>query len=67
MPLLLDLIVPIAVQIIKSYIESSSSKKDDLILSTVKEGCSYLAPKDNNDVNYIMSAAINSASMKEGN
>lgn len=47
---ILNLILPLAVEIIKAYINSSSSKKDDLILSTVKDGCYYLSSKDNNDM-----------------
>lgn len=50
MPLLLQLILPVAVEIVKAYIKSSSSAKDDLILETVKDSCYYLASKDNNDL-----------------
>lgn len=49
--LLFNILLPLGVSILKQYIESSSSKKDDLILSTVKDGCSYLSAKDNNDMN----------------
>lgn len=61
---LLNLLLPLGVSILKLYIESSSSKKDDLILSTVQDGCKYLELKDNNTVNSVMTLAVNSASMK---
>lgn len=40
---LLPLLLPVAVDIIRGYIKSSSTKKDDKILEVVQEGARYLA------------------------
>ena len=42
--------MPLVIKLIEWYIDSSSSKKDDLILDVVKKGAEYLAPKSNNDL-----------------
>ena len=61
---ILNLILPLAVEVIKAYINSSSSKKDDLILSTVKDGCYYLSAKDNNDMNIHTADTVASHKMR---
>lgn len=43
-------LVPLAIEIIKSYINSTSSKRDDEVLAIVQDGASYLANKQNNNV-----------------
>lgn len=47
---LFSLLLPFALELIKGYIRSTDSKKDDLVLNIVKEGVCYLESKDNNDV-----------------
>lgn len=43
-------LLPLAIELIKGYIRSSDSKKDDMVLDIVKEGVCYLGVKDNNNV-----------------
>ncbi len=45
-----SLLVPLAVDLIRMYIKSSDTKKDDKVLDVVKEGCYYLSqnPSGNN-------------------
>lgn len=38
-----SLLVPLAVEVIKSYVASSATSKDDKILEVVKTGARYLA------------------------
>ena len=45
-----SLLLPLAVDLIRSYIRSSDSSKDDKVLNVVQEGCRYLAPKDSNSL-----------------
>lgn len=47
---LFSLLLPLAIELIKGYIRSSDSKKDDLVLDIVKESVCYLGVKDNNNV-----------------
>lgn len=61
---ILNLILPLAVEIVKAYINSSSSKKDDLILETVKGGCSYLSAKDNNSLSLDIADLVGNQTMK---
>lgn len=44
------LLLELGIFIIKKYIESTESKKDDKILDLLKETAIYLAPKANNTV-----------------
>lgn len=48
---LFSLLLPLAFQLVKGYINSTDSKKDDHVLDIVKKGVCYLEAKDNNDVN----------------
>ncbi|MDP3466020.1 MAG: hypothetical protein Q8R86_09660 [Sulfuricurvum sp.] len=64
MPLLLNFLVPFAFSILKSYMNSPSSKRDDLILQGAKDGVNYLCRKDNNTVNEYLEHAVSSQSMK---
>ena len=38
-----SLLIPLAVEVIKSYVASSATNKDDKILEVVKTGAKYLA------------------------
>ena len=42
---ILNLLVPVAIKIVESYITSSSSKKDDEVLNVVRTGADYLVNK----------------------
>jgi len=48
---LATLFLPLAIEIVRSYIKNSDTKKDDQILQVVQEGCYYLVPNKNNDMN----------------
>ncbi len=63
MPLILiKMLLPVAIQMIKVYIESTDSKQDDKVLDIVKEGAKYLSAKNNNSLtsnaSYVVSKAI---------
>jgi len=45
---LINMLLPIVMTVIRDYIKSSSSKKDDLVLDVVKDSVVYLSQKDNN-------------------
>ncbi|WP_332444342.1 hypothetical protein [Wolinella succinogenes] len=40
---LASILVPLAVEVLKSYVSSSATSKDDKILEVVKTGAKYLA------------------------
>ena len=42
---ILNLLIPVAIKIVESYITSSSSKKDDEVFKIVKVGADYLVNK----------------------
>lgn len=46
-------LLPIAIELIKRYINSTSTKSDDKVLDVVQVGASYLANKSNNDITNI--------------
>ena len=47
---LFGFLLPIAIDIIKSYINSTSTKSDDKVLDIVKVGAKYLANNDTTSV-----------------
>lgn len=53
-----QILVPLGVAILRGYMNSPSSKMDELILNNIKDGCQYLANKDNNTVTYGHVASI---------
>lgn len=57
-------LVPLAVELLKLYIKTSDSSKDDKVLEVVQTGCAYLAPKDNNTVNFGTVNVLDAHSMK---
>lgn len=58
-------LLPLAVELIRSYIKSTDSKKDDVILDIVKDSVCYLEGKDNNSVNSYAKETIQNAKMRE--
>jgi len=63
--LLTNLVLPLALDTVKSYINSTESKKDDKVLDIVQTGASYLAKKPNNDITSILAEQLESRKMKE--
>lgn len=60
-----SLLIKFAIGAISNYIESSSSKSDDRILSIVQEGASYLAKKPNNTIDSVLSSQLEDKKMLE--
>lgn len=58
------MLLNLGINLVKSYIESSDSSKDDEVLNMVKDGAKYLANKDNNDVTVDIADAIVKAVVK---
>lgn len=58
---LASIFLPLAVDLIRSYIKSSDSSKDDKILQVVQDGCYYLAPKKNNNLDVLDVRRVSSA------
>jgi hypothetical protein len=58
-------IVNLAINLVQSYINSSSSKLDDKILDVVKDGAKYLSSKDNNDVTVELADSLVSKIVKK--
>lgn len=58
------MLLNLGINLVKSYIESSDSSKDDEVLKMVKDGAKYLACKDNNDVTVNIANTIVKAAMK---
>lgn len=61
-----QILVPLGVAILRGYMNSPSSKMDELILNNIKDGCQYLANKDNNSLNRDTVMAVSNHSMNEG-
>lgn len=61
---LLSFLLPIAINIVKRYIDSSDSKRDDEILKVVQDSCVYLCAKDNNSLDLVTSKVISEIKMK---
>lgn len=61
-----QILVPLGVAILRGYMNSPSSKMDELILNNIKDGCQYLANKDNNSINRDTVMAVSNHSMNEG-
>lgn len=66
MPILINFVLPLALSLVNAYIKNSSSKHDDLILQSVKDGVDYLAPKDNNSIDGFVRNSVAYQSMKGG-
>lgn len=61
---LLKIVLPLAVDAVKSYVNNSESKKDDKILEMTQIGATYLAKKGNNNVRAIIADELNNSSMR---
>ncbi|MGM0518192.1 MAG: hypothetical protein ACQERD_00955 [Campylobacterota bacterium] len=61
--LLTNVVLPLAVETVKSYVKNSDSKKDDKVLDVVQTGANYLSKKDNNTVDKNTSNLLNKNSM----
>lgn len=61
-----QILVPLGVAILRGYMNSPSSKMDELILNNIKDGCQYLANKDNNSINRDTVISVSNHSMTEG-
>jgi hypothetical protein len=64
LPMFFNFLVPMAFSILRSYMNSPSSKLDDVILDGVKDACDYLSNKDNNTIDHFTNQEIQSQSMK---
>ena len=62
--LLKQLIIPLAVDSIKSYVKNTDSSKDDKVLEVVQVGASYLAKKTNNTVSKKVANSLESDSIR---
>lgn len=63
---LISLLVPLAVELLKAYFKSTDTKQDDKVLEVVQQGCYYLAPNKNNDLNIETADIVAHHSMNEG-
>lgn len=59
------LLVPLAVELLKLYFKNTDTQKDDQVLQVIQEGCYYLAPKDNNDLDIYTADMVSTHMMKE--
>ncbi|ADR33998.1 hypothetical protein Sulku_1335 [Sulfuricurvum kujiense DSM 16994] len=62
---LISYFVPLAVELIKAYVKTTDSSKDDKVLEVVQTGCAYLAPRGNNTVNFGTVSVVDSHKMIE--
>lgn len=60
-----SLLIELGVSLVKSYINSTESKKDDKVLEIVQNGASYLAEKPNNKLTTDMSNSLNNIKIKK--
>lgn len=60
-----NLIVPLAVELVKAYVNSSSSTKDDKVLEIVQTGAEYLSRKPNNTVSTEIIEPLKKCTMKK--
>jgi hypothetical protein len=60
-----NLIIPIAVELVKKYIDSTSSQKDDKVLEIVQTGAEYLSRKPNNTVSTQIIEPLKNCTMKK--
>jgi hypothetical protein len=60
-----NLVVPLAVELVKAYVKSSSSTKDDKVLEIVQTGADYLAKKPNNNVSTEIIEPLKKCTMKK--
>jgi hypothetical protein len=58
-------LLPVGIQLVKSYVESSSSKKDDKVLKMVQDSADYLSRKPNNTLRQNEAQNLKFAQMKK--
>lgn len=58
--ILLNLVLPFALQVIRFYLQNRDSSRDAQILSVVKDSVNYLASQDTSTVNFGHAANIGS-------
>ncbi len=61
--ILTNLVLPLAVDTVKKYIDSTESKKDDKVLEVVQTGAKYLANKGNNNITLDLSKELDKKEM----
>lgn len=61
--ILTNLVLPLAVDTVKKYIDSTESKKDDKVLEVVQTGAKYLANKGNNTITLDLSKELDKKEM----
>lgn len=64
--MLMNILVPLAVELVKLYFRNTETKYDDRILDVVQSGCRYLADKENNTVDQIAVNILSSHEMIGG-
>lgn len=57
--LLINIFAPLGIKAIEKYINSTETKKDDLLLDLTKKSVHYLANNSNNTITKELSNAIN--------
>jgi hypothetical protein len=62
---LVSLLMPFAVNMVKEYVKSTDSTKDDLVLSLTQDTAQYLCNKDNNSVTEYVAKSLASSQMTE--
>lgn len=62
--LVFEFILPIAITIIRGYIKSTDSTKDDIILDLVKDSIIYLSDQPNNTISKNIANMIDIQAMK---
>ncbi len=63
--LIVSFVLPVAVDTVKSYVNSSDTKNDDKVLELTKIGVNYLADSSNNSVTKTISESLNSSTMHQ--
>ncbi len=63
--LFVSFVLPVAVDTVKSYVNSSDTKNDDKVLELTKIAVNYLADSSNNSVTKTISESLNSSSMHQ--
>ncbi|RXK01508.1 hypothetical protein CRV02_08340 [Arcobacter sp. CECT 8989] len=61
--ILTNFVLPLAVDTVKKYIDSTESKKDDKVLEVVQSGAKYLANKGNNTITLDLSKELDKKEM----
>ncbi|RXJ82644.1 hypothetical protein [Arcobacter sp. F2176] len=60
-----SLLIDLGITLVKNYINSTESKKDDKVLELVQTGANYLANKPNNTVSTNTAVSLKNESMRK--